>query len=84
MLLTHIFLFFPPFNEFTNLMSMKMDKAAKIFKARFVLNIGEHGEDDPHWHNVIIFILSVAIFQLNLCNAICYTYLISPMACSCK
>ena len=31
---------------------MKMEKAAKTYKARFVMNISELGEDDPLTQNV--------------------------------
>ncbi|XP_020083189.1 uncharacterized protein LOC109706655 isoform X2 [Ananas comosus] len=30
-------------------------QAAKIFKAKFVLNIGELEEDDPFWHNATMY-----------------------------
>lgn len=31
---------------------MKIEKAVKAYKARFVVNISELGEDDPLMHNV--------------------------------
>ena len=36
---------------------MKMEKVARTYKARFVVNVGELGEDDPLMQNVMQFSL---------------------------
>jgi hypothetical protein len=52
------------------LLSMKMEKVAKTYKATFVVNTSELGEDDPLMQNVRYFFFH---HQLTMMDIMCFS-----------
>jgi hypothetical protein len=49
---------------FEIILSRKTGMVAEIYKPKFVLNIGQMGEEDPLWSNVLCCFLIILLFDL--------------------